>query len=254
MASSDPGPIKDRRGIQSIDVGMRIIEALRTSEEPQGLTELARSTGVPTSNCHRYLASFVRAGFVTQDRLSSRYDLGPRLVQAGLAAMSRVSAISVADQALVELVAATEKSALLTLWTDQGALAVRWLSGAKVVRANIWPGSRMPLIGSATGSVFLAYLPREETADVLRREARAADIDAVTAQVREAGLGHVEDRHIPGLSAAAAPVLDARGRCAAALTIVTASGDLTPTDLELLRSISGNASRQLHQQEPPIAK
>src|SRR5882757_11197006 len=77
-----------RRGIQSVEIGMRVIEALRAAGGPLVLKDVARAADLPTSNCHRYLVSFVRTGFVIQDAHSGRYDLGSRVVQAGLAALA----------------------------------------------------------------------------------------------------------------------------------------------------------------------
>lgn len=238
---------EDRRGIQSVEIGMRVIEALRTSDGPQTLSELARRSGVPASNCHRYLVSFTRTGFVTQDPLTTRYDFGPAMLQAGLAAMSRLDPIQIGNEALVNLVQRTEKSGLLAVWTDQGAVIVRWLAGRQAVRTNLSIGSTVPLLTSATGSIFLAYLPRLQTKDIVARERKATGIDPdqIAQRVRETGFGQVVDRHIPGLSAASAPILDNNGEAAAALSVVGLTGALSDKDFEELRAVAAEASHRL---------
>jgi DNA-binding IclR family transcriptional regulator len=245
--SDESGRRGDRRGIQSVEIGVRVIEALRTSDGPLTLSELARRSGVPASNCHRYLVSFTRTGFIVQNPLTTRYDFGPALLQAGLAAMSRLDPIQIGNEALAELVQRTEKSALLAVWTDRGAVIVRWLSGREVVRTNLSIGSTMPLLTSATGSVFLAYLPRLQTKDIADREhkAGAEDPNKIVERVRATGLGQVIDRHIPGLSAASAPILDNNGEAAAALSLVGLTGGLLDKDFDELRAVAADASYRL---------
>lgn len=238
---------EDRRGIQSVEIGMRVIEALRTSDGPQTLSELARRSGVPASNCHRYLVSFTRTGFFKQDPKTTRYDFGPAMLSAGLAAMSRLDPIQIGNEALINLVQRTEKSGLLAVWTDQGAVIVRWLAGRQVVRTSLSIGSTAPLLTSATGSIFLAYLPKLQTKNIVdrEREATGIDPDQIAKRVRETGFGQITDRHIPGLSAASAPILDNNGEAAAALSVVGLTGGLTDKDFEELRTVAAEASQRL---------
>src|SRR6267378_6261201 len=124
----------DRRGIQSVEIGMRVIEALRAAAGPLQLKDLAKAARLPTSNCHRYVVSFVRTGFLIQDLNSGRYDLGPRLLQAGLAALARTDPIAIATTALERLVDATGNTGLLSIWADLGPTIVRWMPGVAAVR------------------------------------------------------------------------------------------------------------------------
>ena len=145
-----------RRGIQSVEIGLRVIEALRRAAGPQTLKELALNSNIPPSNCHRYLVSFVRAGFVSQDPGSGRYDFGAGLLQAGLAALARVDAVSVGTAALTRLVDVSGHTGLLAIWSELGAVIVRWMPGRLAVRTTLSTGSTLPLLSSATGRIFLA--------------------------------------------------------------------------------------------------
>src|SRR6266481_2145993 len=228
-----------RRGIQSVEIGLRVIEALRQASGPQTLKELAQSSDVPPSNCHRYLVSFVRAGFVSQDPGTARYDLGPQLLQAGLAALSRLDVVAIGTDALTRLVDVSGHTGLLAIWSELGAVIVRWMPGRLAVRTTLSTGSTLPLLSSATGRIFLAYLPKRQTADLAAREmsTRKVDAQAMAAVVRGNGMAQVSGDHIPGLSAIAAPILDAHGEAAAAITLVGLSNGFAPTTIAALRSI-----------------
>jgi DNA-binding IclR family transcriptional regulator len=238
---------ESRRGIQSIEIGVRVIDALREAGAPQSLKELAKAANIPASNCHRYLVSFVRAGFVSQDPATSRYDLGAGLLQAGLAALSRLDVVEIGTNALTRLVDFTGYTGLLAIWADLGPVIVRWMPGRLAIRTTLATGSMMPLLHSATGRIFLAYLPKRQTERLAAKEmtARKADVKAISASVRSQGLAQVSGDHIPGLNAIAAPILDVHGEAAAAITLVGLSDGFAPDTVTALRSVARDASHTL---------
>ena len=58
-------------------------------------------------------------------------------------------------------------------------------------------------------------------------------------------MGHVAGDHIPGLSAVAAPVLDAFGEAAAAITLVGTCDGIVPGAADQLRAAAAAASLKL---------
>jgi DNA-binding IclR family transcriptional regulator len=244
----------NRRGIQSVEIGLRVIDALRRSPGPMTLKELAADSRLPASNCHRYLVSFVRVGYVTQDPRSGRYDLGPQLLQAGLAALGRLDPIAVGTDCLTRAVDATGYTGQLAIWADDGGgrpgvVIVRWLPGALAVRTSLALGSTLPLLSSATGRVFLAYLPSRRTARQAEteraRSGRSIDVAALAAETRRAGFAQVHGDAIPGLSAACAPLLDATGEAAATLTLIGLADGITPSAIDVLCRAAAEGSHAL---------
>lgn len=237
-----------RRGIQSIEVGLRIIESLTAAMGPQTLKALSEASDIAPSNCHRYLASFVRTGIVVQDAASGRYDLGPLAVRTGLAALGRLDPVATGLTALSRLVEDTGHTGLLAVLGEHGAVIIRWLTGRRPVRTSLSMGSTLPILGSATGRVFLAFLPPEETAGLVAREAESANrkhVAALRAKVRKAGIAQVSGVLIPGLSAAAAPILDSSGNAAAVLTLVGFRDGFSRQSIARLREIAAETSRDL---------
>jgi DNA-binding IclR family transcriptional regulator len=238
---------KNRRGIQSVEIGLRVIEALCRAGGPQTLKDLARTAELPASNCHRYLVSFVRAGFVVQEVRSGRYEPGPRLLQAGMAALARIDSMAVATEALERVVDATGNTGLIAVWGEAGPTIVRWMPGRIPVHTSLSTGSILPLLTSATGRVFLAFLPARQTSVLLAREvmSNGGDPNALIAAVRAAGIGQVCGDHIPGLSAVAAPVLNAHGEAATVITLVAAARAIPAVAIDRLRLETADASARL---------
>lgn len=236
-----------RRGIQSVEIGVRVLEALAMASGPQTLKDLALAAKLPTSNCHRYLVSLARAGFVIQDPGSGRYELGPRLLRAGLAALARLDFMHVATEGLERLVEATGHTGSLSVWGESGPTIVRWMSGRIAVHTSLNVGTILPLLNSATGRVFVSYLPARRTRVLLARERMSSgdDADALIAATRASGYGEVSGDHIPGLHAIAAPVLNFHGEADAVITLVCARHGFAPAVIDRLRLEAAEASARL---------
>jgi DNA-binding IclR family transcriptional regulator len=230
-----------RGGIQALDAALLVLRAIAACSGPVTLTDLARSTGMSVSKAHRYLASFIHAGLVLQRERSGRYELGPFSAELGLAALSRNEFVNRTADGLEELSERTGLTALLSVWANQGATVVRWERAASPVLTSFGLGSTLPLLGSASGRIFLAYLPRRLTAPRLRFEiedARKANlkwpdldltakgVERLIASVRESGSAWVDGRFIPGLKAVSSPVTNWQGEAEVAVTLIGASDDI----------------------------
>src|SRR5258707_14162442 len=139
------------------------------------------------SSAHRYLGSFVPWGLVRQEA-DSRYGFGPLGRHIGLAAVRRLDPIQLVERALPALVAATGYTALLAVWSNRGPTVVHWQRGPAPFVTNLALGSVLPISRSATGAIFVAFLPATVTSDALAAEARreAVDREAFTRAVERA--------------------------------------------------------------------
>jgi DNA-binding IclR family transcriptional regulator len=221
---------RKRRGIQSIDTGIRLLEALENADGPLALKDLSAQAGLDPSSAHRYLASFVRCGLVRQEA-DSRYDFGPLALQIGLAAMRRIEPVQLAEQVLRELVAETGYTALLAVWSNRGPTVVRWQRSREPLVTNLGLGSVLPVSRSAAGTVLVAFLPAAVTADALAAEARRESIDRdafkrAVERARKTRLAFADSSVVPGLAAVASPVLHWNGEAAAAVALISPDREL----------------------------
>lgn len=211
------------RGIQSVDIALAVLSGLSTAPGPLSLSDLAAVTGMPPAKLHRYLASFVAAGYVTQRKRSGTYDLGPAALHLGVAAMARNDIINDVAGALPLLTAETGATALLAVWGDQGATIVRWERAASFIVTTLGLGTTLPLLLSATGQVFLSFAPPSLIQTRLNQELKnmpTADPIALQTLTRAQGYARTDGRFIPGLAAISAPILNWQGEIEAAVTLV----------------------------------
>jgi DNA-binding IclR family transcriptional regulator len=221
-------------GIQALDAALSVLRVLRSFDGPAALSDIAREAGMPPSKVHRYLASFIHAGLAVQKERSGRYDLGREAAELGVAAISRNNFVLRASEELEELAMATGQAALLAVWSHNGPTVVRLERGPNLTTTSIGLGSTFSLLNSATGRVFLSYLPSQQLTvrlqNELERTAAAglswpdlnpdpASVEALTTRIRRERVAYVDGRFIPGLSAISSAITNWQGEIELAVTL-----------------------------------
>ena len=232
---------KERAGIQSVEVGFSLVEALAQARGSLMLKDLAAAAGMSAAKAHRYLVSFQRIGLVAQDERSSRYDLGPAALKIGLASLARLDPVRRARERMPALMQEINHTVAIAVWGNHGPTIVHWEECAQSVTANLRLGDVMPMLASATGRCFAAWLPREQTAALMAPEIErarkakrsdlpltATEIDAMLAEVRARGTARVVDTVLPGIVAFCTPVFDSSGHIVAGLTTLGSIATFDP--------------------------
>ncbi|MEM8987740.1 MAG: IclR family transcriptional regulator [Pseudomonadota bacterium] len=225
---------EERRGIQSVEVSAVILSALTTAGSAVSLKELSDIAEMPPSKTHRYLSSFIRTGLVRQDEQSGHYDLGPAALELGLAALSRLDVLELAQHEMKLIAKETDLTTLLSVWGQNGPTVVRWQRARTQLVTSLGLGSVLPVTFSATGHVFLSYLPQAMTANLVSKELKASkkntseknraktkkEVYNIIDKVRKLGHASADSSVIPGLQALAAPILDHQGEASAVITLI----------------------------------
>ena len=211
------GPSGERQGIQSVELAVRVLEALEGGLGPMSLTQIATAADMAPSKAHRYLVSLGRAGLIVQSHRSGLYDLGPTLRRMGIESLRRMDEVGLASEYLPGLRDRTTHSVNLAVWGDHGPVIVRWDYGAYALPITVRVGATMPLLSSSVGRVYLAYLPGTTTGPVLESQLAAEvrvgpsdeEIASIRADVLARGVAVTSGGVIPGITSLAAPVFAA---------------------------------------------
>ena len=222
--------LPQRAGIQSVEVGFNLLDVLANAGDALMLRDLAARAGMSAAKAHRYLVSFQRLGLVMQDGDTTRYDLGPAALKLGLASLARVDGVKLARQRISLLMGQIGQTLALSVWGNQGPCMVHWEESPQAVTVNLRLGDVMPLLSSATGLCFAAFMATRQSAvntrlkGLLKAElARAqklgrkdlpatmAEVTALLIEARSHGVARVVNTLLPGVAGFCAPVFDADG-------------------------------------------
>lgn len=241
--------MKAQRGIQSVEVGGRLLLALVHEGRPMALKDLAQAAGMTPPKAHPYLVSFGKLGLIAQEEASGHYGLGPLAMQLGLISLQQSDPVRLASAQLPGLAQVVGQTVGIAVWGPRGATIVRTEPGPLPVHVAMRHGTVMSLRGTASGTLFAAWLPHAE----IRASDPSASFDAAfereLAAVRDTGVATANDGVVAGVSALAAPVFDAGNRLVLSLTAIgpSASFDVRPdgAPARALKACAAELSRQL---------
>lgn len=220
-----------QRGIQSIEIGGRILLALAESSKPVGLKELALATEMPSAKIHPYLVSFIKLDFVEQNMATGLYGLGRQSLQLGLSYLQKVDAISIAREEILRLASETDQSVALSVWGNMGPTILQFEQSPIPVLVYLRVGTVMSLVNTATGLAFSAYMPAKLIEGMLKSEPLRFGGSEETAKmpwdrveealidVRRRGLSRAVSLTVQGLNAFGAPVFNHSSQVTMAVTI-----------------------------------
>jgi len=219
-------PDAPRKGVQSVDVSGALLVAMMELGRPSPLKDIAATAGMPPAKAHRYMTSLGRIGIVMQHRTSGLYGLGPMALKLGLAAIAQHDIIDRATEVLQKLCDHLATSGHLAVWSDRGSVIIRTAHGGPPVISPLGTGTVLPMLRSATGRIFLAFMPEAATKDIVAAERKLmkmsrAEAGAIVEAVRHTGHALLHGKLIPGLCALAMPVFHHDGTLACSITLVT---------------------------------
>jgi DNA-binding IclR family transcriptional regulator len=208
-----------RAGVKAIEVAGRILDLLARSQQPVALRELAAAGHMSPGKAHRYLASFVASGLAQQDAATRRYALGPLSMHLGLAALNSHQPLRDAIALMRNLRNRLDETMVLSVWGAQGPTVVHVEESSQPVIMTMRIGAVLPMLATATGLVFSAFLPKHFTEPLVAEALTArdcsnlfarnrAELDRLIAAVRLQGYAYNHGHLMRGVSAAAFPLLE----------------------------------------------
>ena len=228
---------KSRRGIQSIEIGGRLLTALVNEGGPMSLGDLARRAGMPSAKAHPYLVSFGSFGLIEQDPLTGRYELGPFALQLGLISLHLLDPVRIAIPAVTRLSSEIDQTVGLSVLGNMGPTIIYISESSYPIHVNMRTGTVMAIQSTATGQVFAAFLPPKQVERMLELEnrngiaagfgvpgKRLQQLESLLVDVRKRGMARVQGEPIPGINAICAPVFEHTGNIRLGITAIGPTG------------------------------
>jgi DNA-binding IclR family transcriptional regulator len=198
--------------VQSIERAAAILRVLAGGPGRLGLGEIAKSLDLAKGTTHGILRTLQLVGFVEQDRVSGRYQLGAALLHLGTSYLDinelRSRSINWADP----LAARSGEAVRIGTVLEGRVLVVHHVFRPDDTFQTLDIGTLLPLHATALGKVLLAYRsggvsPASGLESFTRRTVVAAPALATALEeVREAGWAAEVEELTLGQAAVAAPI------------------------------------------------
>lgn len=251
-----------KRHVKTSDIALAIIEKIAFSEDALSQTQIAAEMGMVKSAAHKHLFTLEESGWVSRDRITGRYGLGPKAWLVGQRATHVGDLAASADSLMRETRQLTGLTVVLSAVNKRTLNVIAALPGTHAIEIGVRQGSRLALHASAQGQVMLAFSDPDFVSEICMGELAALTPKTLTdpARLRDRieetarrGFGAAPEETLLGVNVIAAPVFDHRGQIIASVALIGSIQHLTASPeeahiqaiIELSQSISRTQGHQI---------
>jgi IclR family transcriptional regulator, acetate operon repressor len=221
--------VKNDQRLNVLGKALAVLQAVADYPQGIGLPDLAARLGMPRQTVHRVLGQLRDSGLLLRDPVRERFSVGPRLIQLSLSALGPNNPWPPVREALRDLVDHLGETCNIGVLEGLEYIYVDRIESKWPLRIHLEVGYRAAVNCIAGGKVLLASLEPDLRARLLRsRKLVSRTSRSITSverleedleKVRARGYGTSNEENFDGIVAIAVPILDAKGRVVAALTM-----------------------------------
>jgi IclR family acetate operon transcriptional repressor len=221
--------------VASVDRAVELLLLLESASRDMGITELSKLLGVQKSTVHNLVQTLLARDFVRQTD-SGRITLGFRLMRLGAAAAERLDIRRLADPILRELALEANEYVLLAVLNRNEVTIIDSVAPQRSTFIVPRIDFSHTFHCTALGKIFLAYGPEKFRQEIFKRPfsqytpytlVQEETVATEITKIFDQGFAVSCNETIEGVTCIGAPVYNAHGKLAAAVSISSATARLT---------------------------
>jgi len=241
-------------GAPSVKKAFAILSAISSSKDGMGVSDLAKKLQMAKSTVHGMTSALEELGAVMRDPLTKKYKLGFTLLEIGRSAYYQIDLQTSARPITEELMARTQTSVFLGILNWDQVTILDIVESRQGLNITAPVGSTIPLFAGAVGKVFLASMPEEQAAKIVKSKGlprftanSIVDMDVYfseLSQVREKGYAVDDEEYILGVRAVASPLMGL-GQLRSAIWAVGFKASLDEKKMQTLTAKTQKAAKDI---------
>ncbi len=263
MAPSDKRAVRPLResdateeiaGSRSVRRALDILELMLKHNQPVTVAQIIAELDIPKSTAYELVRTLSDGDYLEPAGKGSGLFLGRRLFELGMAYRSQVDLLRDGSRIAEELRDETGETVQLSVLENNLMMVLLKEEGVRPLRIISHIGSRVPVNWAAAGRLLVSDMDDEALASLLSTTIRQSptgrailDVKKLIAQIRKfRRLGYATEINETNEHAGcvAAPVVDASGRCIAALSIAAPEPRLArPNRDRLIKAVMAAAEK-----------
>ncbi len=158
-----PSREKDSYNIRSVENALLLLEALADEGNKCSLAQLSQRLDMTKASLFRLMATFENHGFVERGQRSGEYQLGMAVYEVCQKLLSNMSLLRKAKPVMSQLARQCEETVYLVVQRDTDALFLEIADNNHKVKVVPLTSQRFPLDSCASGRIFLAFDPENQS-------------------------------------------------------------------------------------------
>jgi len=257
-------PLSQRNKItqpnQSAEKVLLVMEKLAEQKEPIKLMDLAAELHMNQSTVLRYLLTLQKAGYVDQDRETTRYYLTLKICQLADQLSNNIRIGDVAVPIMKEISKCLKESVCLAVEKDSMIVYVDVITGPQqILRSMQRVGNIAPMYCTGTGKLLLLNKSEEELDEYINSHEfehftrntikTGNDLKTELSKVRNLGYAMDNEECEIGAKCIAVPVMDYTGKIVAGLSVTgfvfSITDEFVKKNIDYLKQMANIISRKL---------
>lgn len=213
----------DRYRAPALDKGLDILEVLATTDDGLSQAEICKALGRSPNEIYRMLDRLVRRGYVRRT-LEDRYTPTMKLFELAHARPPLKRLINQALPLMHRFASRSQQACHIVVHDRDALVVVAQVDSPSYWNVSLRVGSRMGLVNTGSGHVFLAFADPEERARMLAEQTLVppsefpADLQIRLDRVRAQGYEAMASAQVLAVSNLSAPIIGPLGSVIAVLT------------------------------------
>lgn len=231
--------------VKSVRKSLKILKYIIDSDGEVSLTDIEKDLGYNVSTAHRLLKTLMEEGFISQNKDTKKYDIGPEMFFSWLGGRKPEKYFYRVTPILEECVKKTGETTNLFIRDGNEAVCITGCESHQTLRAFLMIGRRVPLTCTAAGKAFLSHIKEEELKRLINKAEfkqylpnTLTDLESLLkdlAMSKDRGYTVENDEYEHMVTAVGVPVFDHNGRVICTISTIAPS---TRVDEEKINFIS----------------
>ena len=245
---------KEIHYMNSIEKSIQILNYLSNAERSVGISELSLKLSFPKSTVHRILNSLLGYSLVDQEKNTSKYSLGLRILEYSNSFYNSFDFRQIAKPILKKICTETGLTTFLTAWYNGRSICIDSIAPSRNVNTHLFveTGKEMPFHCTASAKMLLACQPSEDIKRIVKEKTlpkytsktiiNPKKLEEHLNKIRESGFAICDEELEEGIKAIAAPIKNINGKVVASVTITGLSKRISSNNInEIVKTVINSA-------------
>ncbi len=243
--------------MNSIEKSIQILNYLSNAGRSVGITELSSKLLFPKSTIHRMLKSLVSYSLVDQEKETSKYRLGMRVIEYSNSFYNSFDFRQIAKPILKDVCRETKLTTFLTTWYNSKGICIDSITPSRDENTHLFVeiGKEMPFHSAASAKILLAHQPSEDIKRIINEKTLPKytsrtivdpkKLEEHLNKIKESGFSICDEELEEGIKAISVPVKNINKEVIASITITGLSKRISNVNVKKFTKVLVESTQEL---------
>ena len=243
--------------MNSIEKSIQILNYLSNAERSVGITELSSKLLFSKSTVHRILKSLVSYSLVDQEKETSKYRLGMRVIEYSNSFYNSFDFRQIAKPILKDVCRETKLTTFLTTWYNSKGICIDSITPSRDENTHLFVeiGKEMPFHSAASAKILLAHQPSEDIKRIINEKTLPKytsrtivdpkKLEEHLNKIKESGFSICDEELEEGIKAISVPVKNINKEVIASITITGLSKRISNVNVKKFTKVLVESTQEL---------